>query len=115
MKLNKLAQISTISLVLTTFLLIGTNFDYSYNPKLRYLIDGKTVKEICSKAPQKLQDFYRFHNNTFVTEVKQNNYFPILKEFIETNDMKELIEYLPRLIPFAVFILLAIFCLIGII
>lgn len=113
MKLNKLAQISTISLVITTILLIGTNFDYSSNPKMRYLIEEETVKEICLKAPQKLQDFYFSHNNTFDTEVKQNKYVPILKAIIETSQIKDLIDYLPRLIPFAVFIVLAIFCLIG--
>ena len=106
MKSSKLIPLLTLS-----FLLSLTFVHYKPSITPRNLIETYQVNEVCNRTSKDILSRYKTHDFTY--EPHKNSKSDALVNYLKDNNIKYIIEYLPRVLLFAVLIIIAIFSLIG--
>ena len=106
MKSSKLIPLLTLS-----FLLSLTFMHYKPSIAPRNLIEKYQVNEVCNRTSKDILSRYKTHDFTY--EPNKNSKSDALVNYLKDNDIKYIIEYLPRVLLFGVLIIIAIFSLIG--
>ena len=106
MKSSKLIPLLTLS-----FLLSLTFVHYKPSITPRNLIETYQVNEVCNRTSKDILSRYKTHDFTY--EPNKNSKTDALVNYLKDNNIKYIIEYLPRVLLFAILIIIAIFSLIG--
>ena len=106
MKSSKLIPLLTLS-----FLLSLTFMHYKPSSTPRNLLETYQINEICNKTSKELLSRYTQHDFTY--KPSKNAKSDALISYIKDNDIKYIIEYLPRVLPFGILIVIGILSLIG--
>ena len=113
-KFNKYQKIILFSILLTTFFLLYQNTTQSqHTHSLRSLTYDKDLIDICEQTSKNYFTFYKETPSDFSYQITSKGRPNPLAQYLEDNDINHLKEYIPRLIPYLVFIVIFCFFIIS--